>query len=223
MAKALKPLKDATNIMSEDSTPTLSVIAPLHAQLLHDTTAGFAEDDTPLVQELKLTIHEDLAKRYSSVQTKNILLTASTLDPRFKALPFLTKEEQLDIHAKVIAEAAALEKEVVLAEAEDENAETIKEEEEGPPAPKRVSALVNLLGQTFTEVRAVSKSVSIKAEEELRKYLEAPPLSLSEDHFSDRVPMRHVSLTWLNLLNVSYAYLTLVLRQREFSLLQGIL
>ncbi|XP_041843910.1 E3 SUMO-protein ligase ZBED1-like [Melanotaenia boesemani] len=181
MAKALKPLRDATKIMSEDSMPTLSVIAPLHAQLLHDTTPDFAEDDAPLVQEIKMTIHEDLSKRYTSVQMKNILLTASTLDPRFKALPFLTKEEQLDVHAKVIVEAAALEKEVVQAEAEVGAENTDIMEEESPPAPKRASALVNLLGRTFTEVKVVPKSASSKAEEELKKYLEAPPLSLSED------------------------------------------
>eukprot|EP00064_Thunnus_orientalis_P004044 superscaffoldBa00000354_g4055 len=61
VAMALKPMKEATNIMSEDSTPTLSVIAPLHAQLLHDTEAGFC-GDTPIVREIKQAIHEDLAK-----------------------------------------------------------------------------------------------------------------------------------------------------------------
>ncbi|MED6259665.1 hypothetical protein ATANTOWER_027700 [Ataeniobius toweri] len=40
MAKALRPLKDATNIMSD--------------QLLYDTIAGFTEDDIPLVQEIKI-------------------------------------------------------------------------------------------------------------------------------------------------------------------------
>lgn len=55
--------------MSEDSTPTLSVIAPLHAQLLHDTEAG---SGAPIVREMKQAIHEDLAKRYTSVAEKNI-------------------------------------------------------------------------------------------------------------------------------------------------------
>ncbi|XP_070411324.1 E3 SUMO-protein ligase ZBED1-like [Nothobranchius furzeri] len=178
-AKALKPLKDATNIMSEDSCPTLPVTAPLHAQLLQDTEAASAADEAPLVQEIKRTLHEDLSKRYTSFQSKNILLTASTLDPRFKALLFLSREEQLDVHARVTAEAAALEKEVVSAEVGAENPVT-KEEEESPP-PKRALALVNLLGRTFMEVRAVPKSAGSRAEEELRKYLEVPPLSLSED------------------------------------------
>ena len=47
VAKALKPMKDATSIMSEDSTSTPSVIAPLHVQLLQDTDASFA-GDTPI-------------------------------------------------------------------------------------------------------------------------------------------------------------------------------
>ncbi len=94
--------------MSEDSTPTLSVIAPLHAQLLRDTEAA-GVDDTPVIREIKLAIQEDLAKRYRSVQEKHIPYTASSLDPRFKALPFLAKEDQLEIHANVVAEAATLE------------------------------------------------------------------------------------------------------------------
>jgi len=100
-------------IMSEDSTPTLSVIAPWHAQLQHDMEAagGVAAADTPVIQEIKLAIHDDLAKRYSSARDKRMLYSASFLDPRFKAfdkMPFLT-EDQLGIHANVVAEAAALE------------------------------------------------------------------------------------------------------------------
>ncbi|KAK0136875.1 Zinc finger BED domain-containing protein 1 [Merluccius polli] len=107
MAMALKPLKEATVVMSEDSTPTLSVIAPLHAQLLHDTETGFS-GEMPIVREIKQTIHEDLSKRYCTVREKSMLHAASTLDPRFKALPFLSQDEQQDIYSKVIAEAAAL-------------------------------------------------------------------------------------------------------------------
>lgn len=49
-----------------------------------------------------------MTKRYTTVQNGTILHTASTLDAGFKALTFLAKDEQLDIHAKVTAEAAAL-------------------------------------------------------------------------------------------------------------------
>lgn len=93
----------------EDSTSTLSVIAPLHAQLLHDTEAAGVAADTPVVREIKLAIHEDLVKKFKCAQDKRMLYTASLLDPRFKALPFLTKKDQLEVHANVVAEAAAYE------------------------------------------------------------------------------------------------------------------
>ncbi len=35
--QALKPVKVATNVMSDEKNPTVSVIAPLHAQLLQAT------------------------------------------------------------------------------------------------------------------------------------------------------------------------------------------
>ncbi|XP_056113731.1 E3 SUMO-protein ligase ZBED1-like [Rhinichthys klamathensis goyatoka] len=100
----------------------------------------------------------------------------------FKALPFLTEEDHLEIHANVVAEAAALERQVNSEEAEVES-ET-PQQEEGPAPKKRPSALVTLLGKTFTEVSVVRRSASSRAEEELKKYLEAPPLSLSENPLS---------------------------------------
>ncbi|KAL7403764.1 hypothetical protein ABVT39_004807 [Epinephelus coioides] len=140
--------------MSEDSTPTLSVIAPLHAQLLHDTEAAGVGADTPVIREIKLAIHEDLAKRYSSAQDKRMLHSASFLDPRFKALPFLTKEDQLEVHANVVAEAATLESHVNSEEAEDKSETPQPDPEEGPAPKRRPSALVTLLGKTFTEENA---------------------------------------------------------------------
>ena len=42
---ALKPMKDATLVMSEESMPTLSLIAPLHAKLLMGAEES-PDDDT---------------------------------------------------------------------------------------------------------------------------------------------------------------------------------
>ncbi|XP_071358378.1 E3 SUMO-protein ligase ZBED1-like, partial [Trachinotus anak] len=91
--------------------------------------------------------------RNQTGQNKTILYTASTLDPRFKALPFLAKDEQLDISAKVIAEAAALQKEVTPGEAENNPEKDPESDPEEGPAPKKSSALFNLLGKTLTGVR----------------------------------------------------------------------
>lgn len=107
LVKALKPMKAATTIMSEESMPTcLSVISPLHAQLLRDKKA--VDEDTPMTREIKHAIREDLLKRYTSTEEKHLLHTTSALDPRFKALPFLSQEE-VETYSRVITEAASLE------------------------------------------------------------------------------------------------------------------
>nr|XP_055068182.1 E3 SUMO-protein ligase ZBED1-like [Misgurnus anguillicaudatus] len=106
---ALKPMKDATTLMSEEKNPTVSLIAPLNAQLIQnmaDTTG-----DSPLVREIKNAIKTDLMKRYNSEAEKKVLYTASALDPRFKGMPFLTEQEKLEIYRGVIVEAASLENE----------------------------------------------------------------------------------------------------------------
>lgn len=102
---AMKPMKVATLIMSQESTPTLSVVAPLHAQLLNDLQA--IPSDSTLVKEIKSAISEDLGKRYKD-QQKETLYTCAAMDPRFKALPFLSDEERQDIYMRVIAEAAGI-------------------------------------------------------------------------------------------------------------------
>lgn len=48
-------------------------------------------------------------RKKSSARDKRMLYAASLLDPRFKALPFLTKEDQLEVHANIVGDAAASE------------------------------------------------------------------------------------------------------------------
>lgn len=100
----LKPMKVATPVMSEESTPTVSVVAPLHAQLIHDLQESTS--DSTITKEIKSAICLELNKRYLDDEEKNVLYVASTMDPRFKALPFLSEDKHQDICEKVIAEAA---------------------------------------------------------------------------------------------------------------------
>lgn len=107
VVKTLKPVKDATVFMSEESSPTVSLIAPVYAQLLQSMSDNIG--DQPLIRDVKNAIKTDLLKRYKSEAEKKILHTSSALDPRFKGLPFLTEEERLDVSAGVTSEAASLE------------------------------------------------------------------------------------------------------------------
>lgn len=104
---ALKPMKDATTLMSQKKNPTVSLIAPVHAKLIQNTKPS--AEDLPLVWDVKKAINEDLSKRYTTEQEINTLHTASALDPRFKALPFLSEEEREETYRRVVAETASLE------------------------------------------------------------------------------------------------------------------
>ena len=84
---------------------TVSVIAPLHEQLLQATQESLR--DPLFVRDLKESIHQVLSKRYSSEVEKATLNLASALDPRFKVLPFLPEEEKQETIARMVAEAAA--------------------------------------------------------------------------------------------------------------------
>ncbi|KAJ8333936.1 hypothetical protein SKAU_G00412550 [Synaphobranchus kaupii] len=59
--KALKPMKDATTLMSEESNPTVCLIAPLNAQLLQNMSDTIG--DSPMIHEIKHAIKADLLKR----------------------------------------------------------------------------------------------------------------------------------------------------------------
>lgn len=82
---AMKPMKIATLVMSKESSPTLSVVAPLHAQLIHDFQES--QSDGELVREIKAAISQDLSKRYMD-QQKETMCVCSALDPRFKSFFF---------------------------------------------------------------------------------------------------------------------------------------
>uniref|UniRef100_A0AAZ1Y5E7 BED-type domain-containing protein n=1 Tax=Oreochromis aureus TaxID=47969 RepID=A0AAZ1Y5E7_OREAU len=98
VVRALKPMKDTTLVMSEESMPTLSVIAPLHAKLV--IGAQESVDDTPTVRDIKTAIAEDLGKRY--VNERETLWMASTVDPRFKDLPFLSEAETSETYSRLL-------------------------------------------------------------------------------------------------------------------------
>ncbi|XP_060780368.1 E3 SUMO-protein ligase ZBED1-like [Neoarius graeffei] len=79
VVKTLKPMKDATVCLSEESTPTVSLIAPVYAQLLQSMSDTIG--DQPLICDVKNAIKTDLLKRYNSEAEKKILHTSSALDP----------------------------------------------------------------------------------------------------------------------------------------------
>uniref|UniRef100_A0A1A8EXC3 HAT C-terminal dimerisation domain-containing protein n=1 Tax=Nothobranchius korthausae TaxID=1143690 RepID=A0A1A8EXC3_9TELE len=167
-------------VMSEESVPTLSVIAPLHAKLMMG--AQESHDDTATVRDIKAAIAEDLGKRYAS--EKETLHMASVVDPRFKGLPFLSEAETRDIYSRLLE--AVVEEENVAEDAHiNDSCASISQ----PPLkrPRTSCALVDLLGATFPSTSSDNtepKSENELAAGEIQKYRGEAPLPLTENPLS---------------------------------------
>jgi len=96
---AMKPIKVATLVMSEETTPTLSVVAPLLIQLIHDL------QDSPTDSNLTKEIISAMCQDLKSYLNKETLYVAAAIDLRFKALPFLSEVQRQDVYAIILAEA----------------------------------------------------------------------------------------------------------------------
>ncbi|XP_027875909.1 zinc finger BED domain-containing protein 1-like [Xiphophorus couchianus] len=186
IAQALKPLKKATLVMSQESTPTLSVIAPLKERLLEEMQPS--SSDSAVVKEMKIAMCRDLQKRYLGL--KDELSIAAALDPRFKALPFLSDDDERE---EVFTHLIALTKELATVKSSqqsglmDEDREAIEQQGEpvddpSGPSPKKARdscALADLFGSTYTTPVAVSRTTDTKALDEVVHYKEVQPLPLS--------------------------------------------
>ncbi len=94
---ALKPLKLATHVKSDEKTTMVSIIASLHAYLSRGT--WIENTDSAVTQDIKIAVAGDLEKRYE--REMPFLNMTSALDPRFKALPFLEEENRQDVFTKM--------------------------------------------------------------------------------------------------------------------------
>ncbi|KAM3610503.1 uncharacterized protein V6R79_004829 [Siganus canaliculatus] len=181
VAKCLGPMKTATLAISEEASPTMPMIAPLQFQLLRQMTCD--AEDSSVIKELKTAVRNNLSSRYEALT--DALCVASSLDPRFKALPFLSSEARDDVFLKLTTEAANL---------NQSNDETTQEQEDTSPIdvaipvptpPKRQkdsSALVALLGSAYTrEAPLQRKTSSERAEEEVTIYRKVPSIHLSQN------------------------------------------
>ncbi|RXN19656.1 zinc finger BED domain-containing 1-like protein [Labeo rohita] len=169
---AMKPMKIATLVMSKESSPTLSVVAPLHAQLIQDFQESRA--DSEIVKEIKAAICQDLSKRYMD-QQKETMYVCSALNPRFKALPFLPDDEREEIYLRITAEARRIQElfqeEAKVIPGEEDNHVEDKDDIPASPPPKKkkdLCCLADLLGSTYSAGPAVRhRTTQAQAEEEM--------------------------------------------------------
>lgn len=96
MVNLLSQLKAATTLMCKEKRPTVSVIAALGMKLLDHFQVTMS--DSPIIQQMKCLMAEDIRERY--VKEEHFLLKATASDPRFKKLPFLTEMKSSTILLK---------------------------------------------------------------------------------------------------------------------------
>ncbi|KAL6491014.1 hypothetical protein MHYP_G00013590 [Metynnis hypsauchen] len=161
--KLLTPLKTATKCLSEEKTPTISIIAPTLAKLLEHFDPD--DSDLPVISEMKDKFRQDFSTRYTYIQ--DFLWKASALDPRFKALEFLDDDHTRDtVYLGITAE---VENMATNPENEQSSHREEEDEDDDPEPPMKKSALDLMFG-SFSSPRAQKKSSRERAKEETAKY-----------------------------------------------------
>ncbi|XP_063073815.1 uncharacterized protein LOC134464274 [Engraulis encrasicolus] len=186
--KLMSPVKVATTLLSEEKSPTISMIAPIQAKLHKQ----FSEDNTdlPIIADMKQRFRQDFSDRYLDLQ--ELLNNASALDPRFKDLAFLDDVDSRDlIFMKITAEVVKMNEKaghsVALDEGEadeegDDGSPSIGErrDDDASPSPKKKTAMDQLFGE-FIATRTPVKSMREKAKDEISKYRQRDSLELGGD------------------------------------------
>ena len=106
--KVMKPLVDITEAIGAERWVTISVVRPLLHKLLEVYFKPEESDNiTRLKKTMKTSMHTNLSHRYRG-SILMLLNVAGFMDPRFKALSFLSDESRLNVIASVEAEVVML-------------------------------------------------------------------------------------------------------------------
>ncbi|XP_049804110.1 E3 SUMO-protein ligase ZBED1 isoform X1 [Schistocerca nitens] len=135
----LEPFKVTIMTLSEEKIPLISLLKPLLWQL-NSSHLKVKDTDTEFAQSFKATLSESLSARYSDPAVDVLLQTATTLDPRFKLLPYATEEDKSIISGPM--------KQMLISYVEEERG--CPNGEESPSKKSRLSGMEFLLGDLCT-------------------------------------------------------------------------
>lgn len=202
LASVLKPIQQATELLSGSKYATVSCMFPVLKQLLQHSLKP-KEDDSSVMKSIKESVAQDLITRYQDTEVDTLLKIAAFLDPRFKEQPYLTDSEQTTVILK------AREKLTMLIEQVNEktsNMETqdsvVVIDEALPPTKKgRVSAL---LGDLFKDDGAhpTTRTAEEISRAEVQRYCAEDKLDL------DKNP-----LEWWKQRKIQFPYLIQLIRE----------
>ncbi|XP_056599072.1 E3 SUMO-protein ligase ZBED1-like [Triplophysa dalaica] len=175
IVKALNPMKVATLAMSEECTPTLSVIGPLHAQLLQEMNIG--PGDSKIIKDLKSTIHDNLMSHIFKTDERDCQSGPKENTERKHRMKTVLLQQESD--STCVEDTVPVHQNATSLDPHDEVGDA-----EDPTAAKKtkMSALMGLLGAAYkTAAPASKKTVTEMAEEEVARHREAKPIILSEN------------------------------------------
>lgn len=184
LVNVLTPFNLATETLSGEKYPTISMIVPLLHKLLNVSLKICDNDDT-CTKEIKKAISGDLCSRYQSTDIQKLLKVATYLDPQCKTLPFLSDTEkrfviddledflsvQEDLESSNLLDDT--DKEINLTGVAESSAESV------PPA-KKVKKITKLLGDIFKASQTTQTPLE-EIKSELHRYLLEEPLDLESD------------------------------------------
>lgn len=104
IVKLLKPLKTATTVLSDEHSPTVSLIVPLKCMI--EQSMGRNEEDSATVTAMKSAIQSNLSDRYAREYSH--LLECTAVDPRFRTLPNLEENQRRDVFHRIKDKAVQL-------------------------------------------------------------------------------------------------------------------
>ncbi|XP_015591465.1 zinc finger BED domain-containing protein 1 isoform X2 [Cephus cinctus] len=93
LVSVLEPFKVTIMTLSEEKIPLISLLKPLLWQLV-SSHLKVKEDDNDIARSFKESLSEMLCDRYADNNITLLLQIATTLDPRFKQLPYATEEHK---------------------------------------------------------------------------------------------------------------------------------
>ncbi|RZF44170.1 hypothetical protein LSTR_LSTR003810 [Laodelphax striatellus] len=172
IVNVLEPFKVTTMTLAEEKAPLISLLKPLMWQLV-SVHLKVRDLDSEFAQELKKSLSDMLKERYQDTFVNEMLKCATTLDPRFKQLPYSAEESKVmlsstirDALIKSMAERGILSSENSSGEMEDSKRKA------------RLSGMKLLLGGVCTT--SSSLSVDARAELEIALYQGEPNASLDQ-------------------------------------------
>lgn len=160
LVTVLEPFKVTIMTVGEEKIPLISLLKPLLWQLVSSHLKA-KETDSSTTRNFKENLSDMLCERYADSNVTLLLQIATTLDPRFKQLPYATDEDKTLVSAPI--------KDMLTKLIEEEGGNRIIKTDDIPDKKRRMSRMEQLLGDQFCNAKSRMPSEE-KADLELVQY-----------------------------------------------------